>query len=57
METMKKLPIGIQTFNEIRTENYIYIDKTKIAFDLIENGSERSRDLKNIMFHNFKEYF
>jgi hypothetical protein len=34
---MKKLPIGIQTFSIIREENYIYIDKTKYAFDLIEN--------------------
>ena len=32
-----KLPIGIQTFSTIRSENYVYIDKTKEAFDLIEN--------------------
>jgi len=35
---MKKLPIGIQTFSQIREENYLYIDKTKIALDLIENN-------------------
>ena len=35
---MKKLPIGIQTFSQIIEENYLYIDKTKIAFDLIENS-------------------
>jgi len=35
--TLKKLPIGIQTFKEIRDENYIYIDKTKEALELIEN--------------------
>jgi len=37
---MKKLPIGIQTFEKIRdkSENYVYIDKTKIALDLIESG-------------------
>ena len=34
---MKKLPIGIQTFSKIREENYLYIDKTKYALDLIEN--------------------
>ncbi len=34
---MKKLPIGIQTFKEIRDDNYIYIDKTKEALELIEN--------------------
>jgi len=37
---MKKLPIGIQTFQKIRDpeENYIYIDKTDLALKLI-NGS------------------
>ena len=34
---MKKLPVGIQTFSKIREENYLYIDKTKHALDLIEN--------------------
>jgi len=32
-----KLPIGIQTFKEIREGNYLYIDKTKEAFDLINS--------------------
>jgi CRISPR/Cas system-associated endonuclease/helicase Cas3 len=32
-----KLPIGIQTFREIREDNYIYVDKTKYALNLIEN--------------------
>ncbi len=35
---MKKLPIGIQTFSEIRQENHVYVDKTGIALQLIENG-------------------
>ncbi|MEA3492365.1 MAG: AAA family ATPase [Campylobacterota bacterium] len=34
---LKKLPIGIQTFKIIREEDYIYIDKTKEALELIEN--------------------
>jgi hypothetical protein len=37
---MKKLPIGISTFKKIVDRNYIYVDKTKIALDLIESGSE-----------------
>jgi len=37
---LKKLPIGIQTFSEIRTKDYIYIDKTKEAFELIESGTK-----------------
>jgi len=36
---MKKLPLGVQTFKKIRTEDYIYIDKTKEAFNLINNYS------------------
>ena len=35
---MQKLPIGIQTFSEIREENYLYVDKTDHALDLIESG-------------------
>ena len=34
---MQKLPIGIQTFSQIREDNYIYIDKTKEAYELIQN--------------------
>ena len=36
---MQKLPIGIQTFKDIQTQNYIYIDRTEIALELIENFS------------------
>ncbi len=35
---MKRLPIGIQSFDEIRRENYIYVDKTKYVLELFENG-------------------
>jgi len=35
---MKKLPIGIQTFKDIRDDNYVYVDKTKVALRLIESG-------------------
>ncbi len=34
---MQKLPIGIQTFSKIRQDDYIYIDKTKEAYELISN--------------------
>ncbi|NPA81944.1 MAG: AAA family ATPase [Epsilonproteobacteria bacterium] len=34
---MKKLPIGISTFSIIREEDYIYVDKTKEAYELITN--------------------
>ena len=34
----KKLPIGIQTFREIREEDYYYVDKTGFARRLIDEG-------------------
>lgn len=39
-QKLKKLPIGIQTFSEIRDtkENYLYIDKTKMAWELINRS-------------------
>ena len=35
---MQRLPIGIQTFAEIINNDYLYIDKTDIALDLIQNN-------------------
>ncbi len=34
---MKKLPIGIQTFSELIKKDYVYVDKTEEALDLISN--------------------
>ncbi len=36
---MKKLPLGIQSFEKIRTDPYLYIDKTKQAFAMAEQGT------------------
>ncbi len=35
---MKKLPIGIQTFQRMRTENYYYVDKTRYIAELAAEG-------------------
>ena len=35
---MQKLPIGIQNFENIRKNNYLYVDKTKQILNLIEKG-------------------
>jgi len=35
---MKKLPIGIQTFDKIINENYLYVDKTKEIYKLLEGN-------------------
>ncbi len=34
----KKLPVGIQSFVEIRTEGYYYVDKTPFVKKLVEEG-------------------
>ncbi|MDR3222811.1 MAG: AAA family ATPase [Methanobrevibacter sp.] len=34
---LKKLPIGRQDFRVIRENNYLYVDKTKYVYELIEN--------------------
>ena len=31
---MRKYPVGIQTFSEIIKENYIYVDKTDLVWEL-----------------------
>ena len=33
----KKLPVGIESFEEIRREGFYYIDKTKLIRDLLNN--------------------
>ena len=34
MNTVRKYPVGIQTFSEIRKGNYIYIDKTDLVWEM-----------------------
>ena len=36
---MKKLPIGIQNIEKIRTQDYLYVDKTQCALELIEGDA------------------
>ncbi|MEY4504856.1 MAG: hypothetical protein RL154_1153, partial [Pseudomonadota bacterium] len=61
---MKKLPIGIQTFREIRSDDdsYIYVDKTDIAHQLISQGkyyflSRPRRFGKSLFLDTLKEIF
>ena len=35
-----KLPIGIDSFEKIRKENFYYVDKTKLIEQLLQNWSE-----------------
>ncbi len=64
-----KLPVGIQTFSEIKEDDYIYIDKTQEAFELINNykyillsrpqrfGKSLFLDTLKCIFEGKKEYF
>ncbi|MBP9888381.1 MAG: AAA family ATPase, partial [Leptospiraceae bacterium] len=59
---VKKLPIGIQTFSEIISENYYYVDKTKILSELTEKGkyyflSRPRRFGKSLFLDTIKEAF
>ncbi|GHS93827.1 ATPase AAA [Synergistales bacterium] len=38
MTKLQKLPVGIQTFDDIRNDGYLYVDKTKYLIDLIDRG-------------------
>lgn len=38
MTQLQKLPIGIQTFEKIRSDDYVYIDKTEQIKHLIDTG-------------------
>ena len=62
MEQMRKLPIGIQTFEEIRKENYLYVDKTAMVYQLANVGkpyflSRPRRFGKSMLFSRFEAYF
>ena len=35
---IQKYPVGIQDFGEIRTNGYVYVDKTEFTYKLVEQG-------------------
>lgn len=57
-----KYPIGIQTFEEIITGNYIYVDKTELVYKLIDSGkyyfiSRPRRFGKSLLTTTLEAYF
>ena len=61
MET-QKLPIGIQDFEKIRKENYLYVDKTDFIYSLAQQGSPsflaRPRRFgKSLLISTMRAYF
>ena len=58
----RRLPIGIQTFREIREEGHYYVDKTEYARRLVEEGkhyflSRPRRFGKSLFLDTLKELF
>ena len=58
----RKLPIGVQTFREIREDGCYYVDKTPFIEQLIERGkhyflSRPRRFGKSLLLDTFKELF
>ena len=41
METSKrKLPVGLQSFEKMRREGYLYVDKTDLVWQLVHSGNQ-----------------
>lgn len=62
MEQMRKLPIGIQTFEEIRKDGYLYVDKTAWVYQIANVGkpyflSRPRRFGKSLLLSTFEAYF
>lgn len=59
---MRKLPIGIQSFEKLRQGDYIYIDKTKYIWNLVHDGtvyflSRPRRFGKSLLLSTMEAYF
>ena len=59
---MRKLPIGIQDFEKLRTEEFLYVDKTEYIYRLIQQGapyflSRPRRFGKSLLLSTLRCYF
>ena len=57
-----KYPIGIQNFEKIREEGYVYVDKTALIYDLVSKGtiyflSRPRRFGKSLLLSTLKAYY
>lgn len=57
-----KYPIGVQSFEKIREEGFVYIDKTKLIYNLAQNGiyyflSRPRRFGKSLLISTIEAYF
>ena len=59
---MMKFPVGVQTFEKIREEGYVYVDKTEMLYQLMTTGtiyflSWPRRFGKSLLVSTLKNYF
>lgn len=59
---IRKYPIGIQSFEKLRREGYLYVDKTAIIYELVTTGvpyflSRPRRFGKSLLLSTLKAYF
>ncbi|MDR1140401.1 MAG: AAA family ATPase, partial [Planctomycetaceae bacterium] len=62
MSNSRKLPIGIQDFEDLRTNGYLYVDKTVYVYQLKTDGkpyflSRPRRFGKSLFLSTLKAYF
>lgn len=62
MEAMRKLPIGIQTFEKLREGNFLYVDKTAYVYQLASTStpyflSRPRRFGKSLFITTLESYF
>ena len=59
--TMVKYPVGIQSFEKLRTGGFLYVDKTRLMYDAAQNNfvflSRPRRFGKSLLTSTFKAYF
>ncbi len=59
----RRLPVGIQSFEKIRKEGYLYVDKTDLVWKLVNNGktynylSRPRRFGKSVLVDTLQSYF
>ena len=59
---LQNLPIGVQDFEELRSKNFLYIDKTKLLYELVSTSkyyflSRPRRFGKSLLLSTLKAYF
>lgn len=60
--TIRKFPIGIQNFEDIRRNGYLYVDKTTLVYQLATTGkpyflSRPRRFGKSLLLSTLEAYF